>query len=71
MIKLINTIPKDTNFNSQDKEYTYTISGTFEFEVNATNEEEAMEKVNDELRLENINYNIWGGECSKLYINKI
>jgi len=53
---------KDKNFNSQDKEYTYTISGTFEFEVSATNDEEAIEKVNDELRLENINYNIWGGE---------
>tara|TARA_R110001583_G_scaffold38420_1_gene124202 strand:- start:340 stop:510 length:171 start_codon:yes stop_codon:yes gene_type:complete len=54
--------PKDKNFNSQDKEYTYTISGTFEFEVNATNEDDAMEQVNDKLILENINYNIWGGE---------
>ena len=45
-----------------DEEYSYTISGTFEFEVNATNEDEALEKVNDELRLENINYDIWGGE---------
>jgi len=64
MIKLINTIdnPKDINFNPQDKEYTYTISGTFEFEVKAPNEEEAMEQVNDKLILENIHYNIWGGE---------
>lgn len=54
--------PKDKNNNSQDKEYTYTIAGTFEFEVNATNEDEAMEKVIEELRLEHFNYNMWGGE---------
>lgn len=44
----------------EDKEYT--ISGSFEFTVLAPNEDEAMEQVNDQLRLENINYNIWGGE---------
>ena len=54
--------PKDINFEPQDKGYMYTISGTFEFEVYAKNEDEAEEIVNDKLRLQNVHYKIWGGE---------
>tara|TARA_R110000824_G_scaffold81223_2_gene204154 strand:+ start:552 stop:755 length:204 start_codon:yes stop_codon:yes gene_type:complete len=65
--------PKDINFKSQDKGYMYTISGTFKFEVYATNEDEAEESVdvtpwisidilNDKLRLQNLHYKIWKGE---------
>ena len=49
----------------EDKEYT--ISGSFEFQVLAPNEEEAMEQVNDKLFIENINYNIWGGKYKNIF----